>query len=238
MAKYYGGVVALDHVSVEFRAGEVAGLVGDNGAGKSTLLKILSGLLERDEGDLWLVGHSIDKFSPAEAHHLGIETVYQDLLLCDNLGAANNMMLGREPVRMRVGPLRVVDQKQLVANTLARLDDIGASLPDVSRPVRLLSGGQRQAIAIARAVDVGCRMLLLDEPTAALGVRQTESTLRLIRRIAESGVGVVMISHNIEDVFAVADRIVAMRQGRIVLDCPLRDTTRNAVVAAMTGIVG
>ena len=170
------------------------------------------------------------------ARQHGIEAVYQDLALCDTLGAVANVMLGQEPIRFRLGPLRFIDWKAAAEGATRKIKEIGIDLDDPTTPVRRLSGGQRQAVAIARATVRGHRMVIFDEPTAALGVRQTKTTLELVRRVTDQGVAVVMISHNLDDVFAVADRIVALRLGRLTLDTRLDDTSREEVVACMTGI--
>ncbi len=236
LTKYFGGVLALDSVSLDLFPGEVVALVGDNGAGKSTLVKILSGIHQPDEGEIWLGDTLVEQLNPHDVRQLGIETVYQNLLLCDNLGAAANVFLGEEPVRFRLGPFRLLDQEKAVQEARRRISEVGVELHDFVSPVRRLSGGQRQAIAIARATVKAHRLIMLDEPTAALGVRQTKATLDLIRNTAAQNVAVIMISHNLDDVFAVADRAVALRLGRITLDKALQETTREEVVARMTGI--
>ena len=235
LSKYFGGTRALDRVSLELYPGEVVALIGDNGAGKSTLVKILSGLESHDEGELWLGETRIAKLGPREARRFGVETVHQNLNLCDNLGAAANVMLGQEPVRFRFGPLRIIDEARALAESRRRIDEIGATLDDLTSPVRRLSGGQRQAIAIARALTSAHRLIMFDEPTAALGVHQTRATLELIRRVAAQGVAVMVISHNMEDIFAVAGRVVVLRQGRVILDSPVSAATREGLVAAMMG---
>jgi D-xylose transport system ATP-binding protein len=236
LTKYFGGVRALNDVSFELYRGELVAIVGDNGAGKSTLVKILSGINQPNEGEFWFDGSQIQHLTPHRARQIGIEAVYQDLALCDNLGAAANVMLGREPVRFRIGPLRFLDNRRSVAETRRRISEVGIQLEDYSSPIRRLSGGQRQAIAIGRAIIRGQRLILFDEPTAALGVSQTQATLQLIRQVADGDVATVMISHNLDDVFAVADRILALRLGQITLDAPLGEVTREEVVACMTGI--
>ncbi len=236
ITKYFGGVLALDSVSLDLYPGHVVALVGDNGAGKSTLVKVLSGIHQPDEGHIWFSDTRVDHLDPHRARELGVETVYQHLSLCDNLGAAANVMLGQEPIRFKLGPLRFLDQKRAVNEARRRVNEVGVELDDYTTPVRRLSGGQRQAIAIARATVKAHRLIMFDEPTAALGVRQTRAALELVRRVASQNVAVIMISHNLDDVFAVADRAVALRLGRITLDKPLADTSREEVVACMTGM--
>jgi len=235
VTKFYAGVQALDNVSVDLHSGECVCLVGDNGAGKSTLVKILSGIMTPDEGEVQIDGQPVTLSRQAARQH-GIEAVYQDLALCDTLGAVENVMLGQEPIRFKLGPLRFIDWKAATQGATTKIREIGIELEDPTAPVRRLSGGQRQAIAIARATVRGHRMVIFDEPTAALGVRQTKTTLELVRRVADHGVAVVMISHNLDDVFTVADRIVALRLGRVTLDVRLAETSREEVVACMTGI--
>ncbi|HEY1822590.1 MAG TPA: ATP-binding cassette domain-containing protein [Trebonia sp.] len=236
VSKYFGGVQALRDVSLEFRAGEILCLLGDNGAGKSTLVKILSGVYQPDEGELWFEDERVENLTPRRAQDHGVQAVHQNLALCDTLGAAANVMLGQEPVKFRIGPLRFIDRSAEAGGADRCIAEIGVTLKDLNHPVKQLSGGQRQAVAIARATVRGHRLIILDEPTAALGVRQTRSTLDLVRRVAARDVAVVMVSHNMEDVFAVADRIVVMRLGTVVLDRPARTTTREEVVEHMTGI--
>jgi ABC-type sugar transport system ATPase subunit len=236
ITKFFGGVKALDRVSLGFFAGEIVALIGDNGAGKSTLVKILSGLLAPDEGELHFDDTRVRHLTPREARRHGIETVHQHLSLCDNLGAAANVVLGQEPVRWQVGPFRIIDERRSAEEAGLRIRQVGANLDDFYTPVRRLSGGQRQAVAIARALVSAHRLIILDEPTAALGLKQTQATLDLVRGIADQGVAVIFISHNLDDVFTVAHRIVAMRLGQLTLDTPRETIDRAAVVAAMTGM--
>ena len=231
---WFGGVQALRGVTLDIYPGEVVGLVGDNGAGKSTLVKILSGIHRPDSGELWIGGEQIKGLTPLGARALGIETVYQDLALCDNLDASANVTLGQEPVRFRFGPIAFVDKKRALVLTRERLTIVGARLPDMHASVRRLSGGQRQAIAIARATVRAHRMIMFDEPTAALGLGQRRTTLELIRRVADQGVAVIVISHNLEDIFAVSDRIVGLRLGEVTLEAPTSETTHEEVIACMT----
>jgi len=236
LTKWFGGVLALDGISFEIRPGELIGLVGDNGAGKSTVVKILSGVHKPDAGELWIGDTRVTGLTPPHARELGIETVYQDLALCDTLDAVANVMLGQEPVRFGLGPIRFINKQAALEETKKRMGDVGATLSDYGVAVRRLSGGQRQAVAIARATAVGNRLIIFDEPTAALGVRQTKTTLGLVRRVADAGVAVIVVSHNLDDVFAIASRVVALRLGRIVLDAQLSSTSREEVVACMTGM--
>lgn len=235
ITKWFGGVQSLAGVSLSIHAGEVLAIAGDNGAGKSTLVKTLCGMHQPDAGEIWLGDQKLAHLSPPQARSLGIETVHQDLALCDNLDAVSNVVLGQEPVRFRLGPVAVLNKRE--ANRIARqrLTDVGIRIADFDVSARRLSGGQRQAIAIARAMMHANRVLMLDEPTAALGIQQTHSTLEVIRSVAKQGIGVVVISHNMEDVFAVANRIVVLRLGRVVLDTPASATSPDLVVGYITG---
>ncbi len=236
VSKFFGGVRALHDVSLDLFPGEIVALVGDNGAGKSTLVKILSGLYQPDEGELWFGAERAQRLTARQARAYGVETVYQHLSLCDNLGAAANVMLGQEPVRWQLGPLRILDDQRAVAEARRRIGEVGVVLDDLTAPVRRLSGGQRQAVAIARVMVNAHRVVMFDEPTAALGVKQTQATLDLIRRVARQGIAVLLISHNLDDIFAVAHRIVALRLGQVSLDRPASEASRATVVAAMTGV--
>jgi ABC-type sugar transport system ATPase subunit len=236
LTKYFGGVRALDNVSLDLMPGEIVALVGDNGAGKSTLVKIFSGIYQADEGSLWLGDMDVSNLTAKRAREFGIETVYQHLSLCDNLGAAANVMLGQEPVRSRFGPFEIIDTKRSVEKAKQHIAELGIELANLETPVRRFSGGQRQAIAIARATVNAHRLIQFDEPTAALGVRQTRATLDLIQRVAAKGIAVIVISHNLDDVFQVAQRVVALRLGHITLDATVQQTTREQVVACMTGM--
>ena len=237
LSKHFGGVMALQDVSLTVGDGEIVGLVGDNGAGKSTLIKIISGVLRPDGGSIRLGGQEAALQSPKDAALLGIQTVYQDLALCDNLDVVANMFLGNEQVS-GAGPFHLRRLSEVTMEHRAReaLRSLKiTTLASLRIPVGSLSGGQRQAIAIARAVTRAARLLLLDEPTAALGVAQAETVRRLIGELKSRGIAVVLISHNLEDVFATADRIEVLRLGRNAGNYPAAATTPQEVVAAMTG---
>jgi D-xylose transport system ATP-binding protein len=230
IGKRFGAVQALSGVDLEVFAGEVVAIVGDNGAGKSTLVKILSGVHPQDAGtiDFFETTTTID--SPTDARDLGIATVFQDLALCDNLDVVSNLFLGRE--LHRNGGLDEIEMEQR-AWTLLR--ELSAKLPSVRIPVVSLSGGQRQTVAIARSLIGDPSIVILDEPTAALGVAQTAEVLNLIERLRERGLGVILISHNIADVQAVADRIVVLRLGKNNGDFRVADVTSEMIIAAITG---
>ena len=237
LAKHFGAVEALTDVEFEVYPGEVVALVGDNGAGKSTLVKIIAGTHPPSSGTICFQGEDVKITSPAEATRLGIETVYQDLALCDNLDVVQNMFLGREdaaaPIPGLVQPLSEVAMEKRALEVLKSLNVTTIRSPRLR--VANLSGGQRQSVAISRAVMWNSKVVLLDEPTAALGVAQTRQVLDLVKRLREQGLGVVVISHNLHDVFEVADRIVVLRLGRRVATFRPNETTPEEVVGAITG---
>ncbi|MCE9669809.1 ATP-binding cassette domain-containing protein [Myxococcus stipitatus] len=237
VSKRFGAIQALSQVDFEVHAGEVVALVGDNGAGKSTLVKTLAGILPVEGGQVFFEGRPVRLTRPREAASLGIATVHQDLALCDNLDVVANLFLGRE-VRSR-GWRRLVgwlDETAMEVQATELLRGLAVSLPSVRTQVATLSGGQRQSIAVARAMMGAPRVVLLDEPTAALGVAQTRQVLDLIRRLRQQGLGVVVISHNLADVFCVTDRIVVMRLGRRTATFDARSAREVDVVAAITGV--
>jgi len=237
VSKRFGANEALTGVDFEVDAGEVVALVGDNGAGKSTLVKAIAGVQLADEGEFFFNGKPVKIASPQDAVVLGIATVYQDLALCDNLDVVANLYLGREVFAK--GAARAayfIDETTMEQSALELLDSLAVTtLKDVRAHVSSLSGGQRQAVAIARSLLGEPCVVLLDEPTAALGVSQTEQVLALITRLRERGLGVVVISHNLENVFAVADRIVVLRLGRRSATFDVHGVSREDVVAAITG---
>ena len=228
VSKKFGAVSALTDVSLDVRAGEVVALVGDNGAGKSTLIKILAGVHQPTSGSIEFMGQPVKLDSSATALRLGIATVFQDLALCENLDVVANLFLGHE-----INPLRL-DEVQMEVRAWTLLRELAARIPSVREPVASLSGGQRQTVAIARSLLLDPRIIMLDEPTAALGVAQTAEVLNLIERVRERGLGVIIISHNMEDVRAVADRIVVLRLGRNngVFE---PDASNHELVTAITG---
>jgi ABC-type sugar transport system ATPase subunit len=236
VTKYFGAVCAISDVSLEVRAGEILALMGDNGAGKSTLVRIISGVERPDRGQIWFDDQPVQQLTPRSARALGIETVHQHLALCDNLSGAENVTLGREPVRFRIGPFAIFDWRKADQESRSALQEVGASVPDLNSTVRRLSGGQRQALAIARAVAGGGRVIIFDEPTAALGIKQTVGTFKLIRQVAAKGAAIVLISHSIRDVLEVADRIVAMRHGRVVFDRPTAEVTEETLIESIAGL--
>jgi len=234
--KTYGHVEALGGANFSAYAGEVVALVGDNGAGKSTLIKILSGVAQPDSGQILFEGRPVHIGSPSAAQRLGIETVYQDLALAPDLDGAANIYLGREPVRSGVlGKLGVLDKRAMRAQTSRTFTDLGVGIRDPSAAVAYLSGGQRQGVAVARAAVWASKVIIMDEPTAALGVVQSERVLDVVRRVRDRGLAVILVSHNMPQVLSVADRIQVLRLGRRVATFSRDEATLESLVAAMTG---
>jgi D-xylose transport system ATP-binding protein len=236
VSKRFGAVQALDDLSFSVKAGEVVGLVGDNGAGKSTLVKIISGIYSPDAGSFWFDGQSVAIESPQDATALGIATVYQDLALCDNLDVVANLFIGREKVASGpTGIVRTLDETAMEHRSHELLENLAVTIPSVRSEVGTLSGGQRQQVAVARSLLGEPKVVLLDEPTAALGVAQTVQVLALIKRLRERGLGVVVISHNLANVFEVADRIFVLRLGKAAGEYDASTTSHDEIVAAITG---
>jgi simple sugar transport system ATP-binding protein len=235
ISKHFGAIVALTEVDLTLEPGEVLGLMGDNGAGKSTLVKIIAGNFPPSEGAIMLEGNVVQFHKPVEAREKGIEIVYQDLALCDNLTAAANVFLGRE-VAHRAGPFRFLDYRAMYV----RAGELFSELKSETRPrdlVRRMSGGQRQAVAIARTRLSNPKIVLMDEPTAAISVRQVAEVLDLIRRLRDQGIAIVLISHRMPDVFAVADRIFVLRRGRKVAEKAIADSSPEEVTGLITGAI-
>jgi D-xylose transport system ATP-binding protein len=230
ISKRFGAVQALKNIELDVRAGEVLALVGDNGAGKSTLVKTIAGVYTADDGTMEFDGREVRVGSPAEAQQLGIATVFQDLALCDNLDVVANLYLGRE---LRKG--RVLDEVEMERSSWELLRQLSAKIPSVRIPVASLSGGQRQTVAIARSLLGRPKVVMLDEPTAALGVAQTAEVLNLVERLRERGLAVILISHNMADVMAVADRVAVLRLGRNNGVFVVSETKTQDIIAAITG---
>lgn len=228
IGKQFGAVTALDDIALEVRAGEVVALVGDNGAGKSTLVKVLAGVFQPTSGTIEYLGEKVSLETPGKALEMGIATVFQDLALCENLDVVSNLFLGHE-----VSPWRL-DEVQMEVRAWTLLQELAARIPSVREPIASLSGGQRQTVAIARSLLLDPKIIMLDEPTAALGVAQTAEVLNLIERVRDRGHGVILISHNMEDVRAVADRIVVLRLGKNN-GTYTADTSHQELVSAITG---
>jgi simple sugar transport system ATP-binding protein len=233
VSKTFGAIHALSNVSLTIRPGEIVGLMGDNGAGKSTLVRVIAGNYQSNSGTYLLGGQQVHLKSPADARHAGVEVVYQNLALCDNLSAAANVFLGREIVR-RIGPLQLLDHRAM----RRRATELFRELKTETRARDLvlhMSGGQRQAVAIARTRLAKSSVVLMDEPTAAISVRQVAEVLSLIRRLKDQGTAVVLVSHRMPDVFEVCDRVIVMRRGHKVADKPIAATSPQEITALITG---
>ena len=226
MSISFGGIKAVDHVSVDLYPGEVVGLLGHNGAGKSTLIKILSGAYRRDAGEILIDGQKADINNPRDAKRFGIETIYQTLALADNVDAAANLFLGRE-LRTAWGTLDDVAMEAAAREVMHRLNPNFRKFKD---PVRALSGGQRQSVAIARAIYFNARIIIMDEPTAALGPQETQQVAELTKKLKEEGIGIFLISHDIHDVFDLADRVAVMKNGQLVGTARTSDVTKDEVL--------
>jgi D-xylose transport system ATP-binding protein len=222
----FGGIKAVDHASVDLNAGEVVGLLGHNGAGKSTLIKILSGAYKRDQGEIFINGEKADINNPRDAKKYGIETIYQTLALADNVDAAANLFLGRE-LKTRWGTLDDVAMEAEARKVMGRLNP---RFRRFKEPVIKLSGGQRQSVAIARAIHFNARILIMDEPTAALGPQETAQVGELVRQLKADGIGIFLISHDIHDVFDLADRVCVMKNGQVVGTASTTDVTQDEVL--------
>jgi ABC-type sugar transport system, ATPase component len=235
ITKRFGGLTAVDKVSIGLAAGEALALLGDNGAGKSTLIKIISGVHKPDEGEI-LIGGAVAKIeSPMDALAAGIETIYQDLALAENLDVGANIFLGRERTRRALGLVKVLDDADMAEEARKVLERLDIQIPSLKKTIRTLSGGQRQAVAISRSIYWDAKVLIMDEPTAALGVSEQRKVLDLVRTLKDQGIGIILISHQMYDVFEVADRLAVMRRGVKVGERIVKDTSPDEVVSLMVG---
>ena len=235
VSKHFGAIRALNDVTLSLEPGQVVGLMGDNGAGKSTLVKVIAGNFPPSHGEILIDGKAVHFSKPVDARARGIEVVYQDLALCDNLTAAANVFLGREP-RLGIWPIRILDH----ATMYRRAGELFKELKSETRPldlVKQMSGGQRQAVAIARTRLSEARLVIMDEPTAAISVRQVAEVLALIKRLSEHGIAVILVSHRMPDVFTVADRVIVMRRGHKVADKKIESSSPEEVTALITGAI-
>ena len=235
ISKRFGGVKALDRVSIKLNEGEVLALAGDNGAGKSTLIKIISGVYTSDEGEISFNGRKILNNNPNYSRNLGIETIYQDLALADNLDVPSNIFLGREPIKKSLKFLHRLDRNFMYKQSVDVLESLKIEIPvsSLNQPVASLSGGQRQAIAISRAIYWNARILIMDEPTAALGVPEQRKVLELIDTLKKSSIGIIFISHNLNDIFSASDSICVLRQGKKVCEKMISQTNKDEIVSYM-----
>ena len=236
LTKHYGGVRALEGADFELRKGEHVAIMGDNGAGKSTFVRQITGVEQRTRGRIWLYGEDVSFAGPLEAREAGIETVFQTLALADDLDVPDNLFLGREITRLGfLGPFRVLDYRAMRAATLAGLKKTAVKIPNIRNTIRNMSGGQRQCVAIARTATFHSRLTIMDEPTAALGVQETEQVENIIRTLKTQGEPLILISHNMRQVFDLVDRIVVFRRGRICANLRKSETDGQDVVAYITG---
>ena len=235
ISKRFGGVKALDRVSIKLNEGEVLALAGDNGAGKSTLIKIISGVYTSDEGEISFNGRKILNNNPNYSRNLGIETIYQDLALADNLDVPSNIFLGREPIKKSLKFLHRLDRNFMYEQSVDVLESLKIEIPksSLTQPVASLSGGQRQAIAISRAIYWNAKILIMDEPTAALGVPEQRKVLELIDTLKKNSIGIIFISHNLNDIFSASDRICVLRQGKKVCEKMISQTNKDEIVSYM-----
>lgn len=236
ITKYFGSVTALKDVSIEIYENEVVGLVGDNGAGKSTLIKIISGNFPPDRGNIYFYGNKVNFRNPSDARRMGIETIYQDLSLCNNLDSISNIFIGRELYRNILG-FEILDKDKMERETIKTFNKVGIDMPSVRETVEHLSGGQRQAVALGRFVMWGKRLILLDEPTAALGVRETRIVLNLIAETRKRNVPIILISHNLQQVFEIVDSIIVLRHGKVVGIREKKSTNPDEIVSLITGAI-
>ena len=234
----YGMVRALESANISVASGEVMGLVGDNGAGKSTLIKVLSGLLLPDSGRIYVNGEQAFFTSPSDSLKAGIQTVYQDLALIDTMTATQNVFVGREELNKNrmLRKLGVVDDASMHTQALSVLGELGVKIPSLKATVRTMSGGQRQCLAIARAVLFGHKIIILDEPTAALGVHESAQVLGVIDRLRSRGLAIILVSHNMQHMFKISDAITVMRLGRTVVRKETKDTTPEEIISYITGV--
>lgn len=235
ITKRFGGLTAVDNMDMEVFPGEVVGLLGDNGAGKSTLIKVISGVYHADAGTIFFEGKEVRIDNPMDALRIGIETLYQDLALAENLNVYSNIFLGREKLKRFLGLINVLDHDYMLNESKKVLDRLEIEVPSLKNQIRTLSGGQRQAVAISRSIYWNAKFLILDEPTAALGVAEQKNVLDLVKTLSSQGVPVIIISHQLHDVFSVATRLVIMRRGKKVAERITKDTTTDEIVGLIVG---
>ena len=235
LTKRFGGLVAVDHMDMQVHSGEVVGLLGDNGAGKSTLIKMVSGVYHPDEGQIFFQGKEVKMITPMDALDLGIETLYQDLALAENLDAYSNIFLGREKTKPFLGFIKVLDHDTMREESKKVLNRLEIEIPSMHNQIKTLSGGQRQAVAIGRSIYWNAKLLIMDEPTAALGVHEQSKVLDLVRLLRSQNIPIIIISHQLYDIFSVTDRLVIMRRGKKVAERKTKDTTPEEVVGLITG---
>jgi simple sugar transport system ATP-binding protein len=235
ITKCFGGLVAVNNVSMGVNAGEVVGLLGDNGAGKSTLIKVISGVYHAEQGKILFMGREVQIDSPMDALGMGIETIYQDLALAENLNTPANIFLGREKMKKALGFITVLDHAYMQTESRKVLEKLDILIPSLRNRIRALSGGQRQAVAISRSIYWDAKFLIMDEPTAALGVAEQKKVIGTINLLKSHGIGIIVISHQMHDIFQVADRMVIMRRGEKVAELITKETSPDEVVSLIVG---
>jgi fructose transport system ATP-binding protein len=236
LSKRYGGVQALVDANFELEAGEHVAIVGDNGAGKSTFVRQITGVERRTGGRVWFDGEEVDFGGPLEARDAGMECVFQTLALADDLDVPSNLFLGREIIKWNLGPFSILDRRAMRRATVEGLQRTGVRIPHLDESIRHMSGGQRQCVAIARSATFASKLIIMDEPTAALGVQETAQVERIIRSLKERGIPLILISHNLRQVFDLVDRIVVFRRGHIVASLRKEETDGNDIVSYITGV--
>ncbi len=237
ITKRFGGLVAVNRVNMKVFPGEVVGILGDNGAGKSTLIKVISGVYHADTGEIYFSSQRVKINNPMEALRIGIETIYQDLALAENLNVYSNIFLGREKLKKYLGLIDVLDHDYMLHEAKKVLNRLDIEIPSLKNKIINLSGGQRQAVAISRSIYWDAKLLIMDEPTAALGVVEQEKVLNLVRTLSSQGVSVIVISHQMRDVFSVASRLIVMRRGKKIAERITSKTTHEEIVGLIVGSV-
>lgn len=237
ITKRFGGLVAVDRMNMKIYPGEVVGILGDNGAGKSTLIKVISGVYHAELGEIFFNNKRVHIANPMEALKIGIETIYQDLALAENLNVYANIFLGREKLKKFLGLIDVLDHGYMLDESKKVLKRLDIQIPSLKNKIRNLSGGQRQAVAISRSIYWQARLLIMDEPTAALGVAEQEKVLNLVKTLSSQGVSVIMISHQMRDVFSVASRLIVMRRAKKVAERETQKTTQEEIVGLIVGSI-
>ncbi len=236
LTKHYGGVHALVGADFELRAGEHVAIVGDNGAGKSTFVRQITGVEQRTSGKVWFGGNEVTFNGPLEAREAGMECVFQNLALADDLDVPSNLFLGREIIKWNLGPFSILNRKAMRAATQEALKKTAVRIPNILNPIRNMSGGQRQCVAIARSATFASKLIIMDEPTAALGVQETAQVENIIKSLKSQGVPLILVSHNLRQVFDLVDRIIVFRRGHLVANLKSSETDGNDIVSYITGV--
>jgi fructose transport system ATP-binding protein len=236
LTKHYGGVHALQNADFELQAGEHVAIVGDNGAGKSTFVRQITGVEQRTSGKIWFDGQEVNFAGPLDAREAGMECVFQNLALADDLDVPSNLFLGREIIKFNLGPFSILDRKAMRKATEEGLKRTGVKIPKLDNAIRHMSGGQRQCVAIARSASFASKLIIMDEPTAALGVQETAQVENIIRSLKSQGIPLILISHNLRQVFDLVDRIIVFRRGHLVANLNKSETDGNDIVSYITGV--